>query len=434
MQVDLLSTLIDVFVQLDDGELVLAIPESLDANTLVTRLGPVPTVLPGGERVVQPLLVGFFPGEPLYAYGEQWRRRVKDELGFEQAMIVGYSMDHEGYLTIPEDWLAGGYEPDIGFWGPLEAEYVMEQVLEYSKLTVVTDDVREDPDPLDVNLTTRYPPEPLPTAQPDVTPDAGTRIREEREYQWTPFLRPSRPQAPTVEELTLPEQLPRVQGLVQLAREGGDPGVDSPVVTLQRRADDGSWTEVTTPSGRVVDSRRPDILLAHTPTPLYFAEDPQTHQWWAAWQAVSPWDDREALPLGTYRLRVEGHSFSPGAETWPWGSTPYSFDSETFEVVPAAITLTEDPAGVYASIVAPQDGFRLVHIDGSESGDNPVEGPVWVEIEAPDGDSLVVVTPTLAAPRSFLPLILPEGWTRIVATDANGNTGELSPAPPPYYP
>ena len=59
-------------------------------------------------------------------YAEQFRRRSKAELGFENAITVGYAQDHEGYLMIPEDWLVGGYEANINIWGPLQGEHIME--------------------------------------------------------------------------------------------------------------------------------------------------------------------------------------------------------------------------------------------------------------------------------------------------------------------
>ena len=42
----------------------------------------------------------------------------------------------------PEDWLKGGYEPSVTFWGPLEAEYIGERLLELMPLAMTP--MRED--------------------------------------------------------------------------------------------------------------------------------------------------------------------------------------------------------------------------------------------------------------------------------------------------
>jgi neutral ceramidase len=425
LQVDLLSSLIKVFFQLE--EVPLPLPETLRAGTTASRLGPISTLRADGSVVSQDLFVGFFPGEPVHSYAEQWRRRVEDELGLQDAMIVGYSQDHEGYLLIPEDWLVGGYEPDIGVWGPLEAEHVMEGVLAYSQEALLTTDVREQVDPFGRFGPTPYEDVPLPVLQPDPTPDAGARITAPGPYLWTPFLDlddEDEPQAPTPEELAIPSQLPRVQGLVQIAWEGGDPMVDSPHVVLERE-EEGQWVAVTTPAGRLVDEGRHDILLGHTPTPLYPADAVQTHQWWAAWQAVSHWEDRTGLPLGRYRLHVTGQRYGGSATTWPWDGVPYDVVSEPFEVVPGELTVTLDGESLLVSMRAPEHGYRYVAPGGDEDGDNPIAGPATVQIDTGTGLEEQLITPEPADPWSRLAVTLPESWLSLTVTDAHGNTGTL---------
>lgn len=423
VQVGLITDLIQVFFELEEDQVQLPLPETLRALTTTSRIGPFPTRLATGEEVDQDLFVGFFPGEPVYSFGEQWRRRVKDELGIESAMMVGYSQDHEGYLLIPEDWLMGGYEPDIGVWGPLEAEHIMEGVLAYSKELLLTTDVREDPDPLGLYGPTTYPEEPPSLLRPDPTPDAGARITTPPAYLWTPFLGDEET-APSAAELTVPSEVHRVQGMVQIAWEGGDPMVDSPKVVLERHEGD-DWVAVTTPAGRVIDEGRHDILLGHTETPLFPADAVQTHAWWAAYQVVGHWTDRTSLALGSYRLHVTGNRWGGEAEAWPWDGVPYELFSEPFEVLPGEITLTEDPGGVLASLRAPEDGYRFVATGGDENGDNPVRGPVTVEIEATAGSTTDDVEPAPFETRSLLSVVLPADWVSVRVTDADGNVGTL---------
>jgi hypothetical protein len=299
----------------------------------------------------------------------------------------------------------------------------MEGVLAYSEALLLTTDVREDPDPLGLYGPTVYPEEPPSPFRPDPTPDAGARITTPPAYLWTPFLADEQ-EAPTAEELAVPERVRRVQGLVQIAWEGGDPMVDSPKVVLERQEGD-DWVPVTTAAGRVIDEGRHDILLGHTPTPLAPADGLQTHAWWAAWQAVGHWGDRTSLPLGTYRLHVSGNRSGGQAEAWPWDPIPYELASEPFEVVPGEITVTEDPGGVLASLVAPANGYRFVARGGDESGDNPIPGPVTVEIEGPGGTTTEEVEPVPFEARSLLSVVLPADWVSVRVTDADGNTGVL---------
>ena len=372
MDVELMAGVIAGTFKMPVEEFPLPMPESLGAGTTASLLGPIPTRTPEGEVVDRELLVGFFPAEPTAMYSEQWRRRSLAELGVEMPLLVGYAQDHEGYFLIPEDWLLGGYEPNINVWGPLQAEHVMEGVLTMSQDVLLTPE-REDPDPLGIWASTLYEDKPLPTLEPDTTPNAGQALTVAPEYFWMP---------PGMElQLEMPETCERVSCSVQLAWQGGDPGVDLPHVELQRQ-EGGDWVPVTSFSGRVIDEAQPDILLTHTPDPLYPPEAVQVHQWWASWQAVGHVHDRMGVPVGTYRLHVEGQRYTGGDSTWPWSTEAYSLDSQPFEVVPGLIDLVDLGAGQWgASLNAPATNWRLVSMEGDSRGRNPVEGPLLVDGE-----------------------------------------------------
>jgi len=414
MDVELMTRLLYAFFELPEGSIPLPLPSSFKAGTTATRFGPLPTVTPEGEVVDRDLLVGFFPGEPLAMYTEQWRRRVQAELGYDMPLLVGYAQDHEGYLLIPEDWLVGGYEPNIAIWGPLQGEHIMEGVLTTVR-EVLDTDVREDPDPNGWYAPVEYPDRPLPEVRPDTTESAGTRLTEPPDaYFWLP--------EGFELSLDIPEEVPRVQGQVQLAWLGGDPGVDNPVVALER-LDGESWVPVTSHSGRPITDTFQDILVAWTPDPLYPASAEQTHYWWAVWQAVGHDFDRAGLPLGTYRLRVTGQRYLGESATWPWDTTPYTFDSDPFEVVPAEIAVTLGDGGLWASIPAPADSYRLVDIDGRSTGDNPVRGTLHVEVQT-DSETLShdIAPTTISDGRSWIPVDLTDAVS-VTVTDAWGNTG-----------
>ena len=390
MDVELMAGVIAGTFKMEIETFPLPMPESLKAGTTASLLGPIQTRTPDGEVVERELLVGFFPAEVTAMYSEQWRRRSQDELGIELPLLVGYSQDHEGYFLLPEDWLKGGYEPNINVWGPLQGEHVMEGVLAMSNDVLLTDQ-REDPDPLGIWAPTTYEDKPLPELQPDTTPEAGTLVTEAPEYVWLP--------QDFELVLEVPETCPRVGCTVQLAWQGGDPGVDLPKVQLER-LEGADWVPVTTDAGRPIDEAQPDIILAHTPDPLYPPEADQTHLWWAAWQAVGHVNDLMGVPEGTYRLSVTGQRYVGGDTTWPWTTEAYSLASDAFEVVPGDLVVEDRGDGTYAAwMEAPSHNWRLVSMQGDSRGRNPAEGPlvvdgVEVEVDAVE-DGKAIFTPAL---------------------------------------
>ncbi len=413
VDVEAIGAVLGAIFRLEDWEVTLPLPESLAAHTTASRIGPLTTLTHEGETVDRDLLAGFFPAEPLGMFAEQWRRRVAAETGYEQALLVGYAQDHEGYFLIPEDWLAGGYEPNINVWGPLQAEHVMEGVIEVVA-TVLSTDVHEDPDPLGWYPATEYFDRDLPTEQPDTTPDAGERLTAFPEYFWTPLdLTPS---------LDIPSEVPRVTGMVQLAWEGGDPAVDLPDVVLQREVD-GSWVDATSHSGRRIDTAQPDILLGHTPDPLFPSEADQVHRWWAGWQAVSHVRDRAGLELGTYRLKVTGERYTGGSASWPWATESYEVLSDTFTVVPAELSVSLEGDQLTVALQAPEDGYRLIHLDGSSRGSNPVVGPVTVTWGSGASEEVEV---TASGGVSVGTVSGGSGEDQLIVYDAYGNSGTVS--------
>ena len=189
-----------------------------------------------------------------------------------------------------------------------------------------------------------------------------------------------------------------------------------------------NWEDVTSRSGRVVSEALPDILTGYTPDPLYPAEADQTHYWWATWQAVGPQHQRTSLPLGTYRLHVEGMRFIGGAETWPWPTEPYELSSSAFELLPGEITLQVDTDGLWVSLRSPEDGYRMVHIDGQSRGDNPVDGPLELSSFSVDGliETLQLDPAAPSGHRSWLDYKIPSETVSITVTDAAGNTGSIT--------
>ena len=415
MDIELMSWVIAGVFGLGADSVPLPLPSSTAALTTAARLGPLPILQSDGSTTTDDAFFGFFPGETTQMYTEQYSRRAYDELGLENVFLTGYAQDHEGYLLIPEDWLVGGYEPNINVWGPLQGEHIMEGNLDMMATNLLTNKL-EPHDPHGDFPDTVYPVRDLEPTNPDSTADAGTVPDQVPEYLWNPLEVPSQLQ-PDLE-------VPRVTGVAQFIWKGGDPAVDLPRVVLER-LDGDTWAEVQTDAGHTITDTLPDILTAHTPDPLYPHDVAQTHYWWAGWQAVPHSGLRTAMPEGEYRLHVYGHVAADSSNTWPYETAEYSLTSEPFTVTPAAITLTFDESGVAASIEASAYGYRLIDLEGSSTGANPVRDAALRWLLA-DGSTVEDDTiPSIVDGRTHFAVTPPEGAIGAEVSDPDGNTGTL---------
>ena len=415
MQVELVSWVIAGVFGLPADSIPLPLPSSTAAMTTAARLGPMDIRQPDGSIEVADAFFGFFPGEVTEMYTEQYMRRASAELGIENVFTIGYAQDHEGYLLIPEDWLVGGYEPNINIWGPLQGEHIMEGNLNMMRSHLLTNRL-EPQDPHNEFPDVDYPERDMPIQVPDATASAGTEVSTIPEDMWTPL---------SADIETQPGALqPRVQGLAQFAWYGGDPSVDLPIVILEQLEAD-EWVPVTTMAGREVSDTLPDIITAHTPDPLYPWDAAQTHVWWAAWQPVPHSGHRTGLQLGTYRLHVYGHTYSGTEDSWPFTATEYEIASDPFEVVPATIEIEHNDDGIWASIPAPAYGYRLIDLEGDSTGFNPVRDATLQWIMA---DGTVVVDDAIGdviEQRTRFVAEIPEDAIGIRIIDPDDNLGTV---------
>ncbi len=243
----------------------------------------------------------------------------------DHTILVGYAQGHGGYMLRPEDWLLGGYEPSVSFWGPLEAEMVAEKLLALMPLAL--SDTRQDGT---VDGTTK-----LATvtttdtfAIDDPAPMAGTIPATVPAGIWMRTGTPAQAQPAAT--------IPRVSGIATFVWIGDDPSAQTPHVTLQFETTPGTYTAVTRHSGRIVDDA--ELAVAYTPAPLQRTSGPQTHYWTVEWQAV-PWlgedgvdtlDDRGGLPLGNYRFHVDGKG-------WSIDSQPFAVVAGGLEAIGARV-------------------------------------------------------------------------------------------------
>jgi neutral ceramidase len=333
-------------------------------------------------------LIAGLPGEVVTLFADTLREA--SPRAYDRTIVVGYSHDNIGYLLTPEDWLAGGYEPSINFWGPLEGQSILERTADLMAMAV-TDEREDGTQPGDTYMTApermEDPPnsdvgEPLPP--PDDAPNAGTVPADLPE---TLFVRTGQLDVvPTSAQPTSPIRRLESAFFVWI---GEDPMTGTPRVTLEHQevCGVGDFAPVTRRSGRPV--RDLDMILTWTPDPFERVDgEPRTHYWAVEWQAVTPFgvrlpdsdhtevEDRPGVPEGCYRFRVEGTGYGP-------------IHSDPFEVEPAELEVGAEREGddlvVSAHYHAPL-GWRLLDMGAPSNRPVPLhEGTVVHVSITPEG-------------------------------------------------
>ncbi len=336
--------------------------------------------------------------------------RTRSPVPADHTVLLGYSQGHLGYLLRPEDWMLGGYEPSITFWGPLAAEHVGEKLIDLMGLVMTPE--RED---ATVDGTTRVA---VPTVDDGLdidnpAPEAGTVPATVPPETWARTGTPAQAQPDA--------QIPRISGIATFVFYGDDPQVQTPHVTLQAETSPGTFADVTRHSGRVVEDQ--ELVLAYTPSPLQ-RSGPQHHVWVVEWQAV-PWlgspdgdslDQRGNVKLGNYRFHVAGAG--------------WTLDSSPFAVVPGGLALTAARAttiNVGVRWYAPK-GWRLMDMVQMSNQPVPVKSQS-VKVELLDAASAVKSTATVMTDMTGN-VSVPDvtGATQVRVTDASGNV-QTAPIP-----
>lgn len=439
--VEKVSALFPITFRTDDFyELEMPLWETRSTMIGILGIEDLPVTRLGEGTTVEPVVLGFMPGEPCTLYGRAFQKGLEDLLGVTEAIPVGYAMDHEGYLMTVESWMRGGYEAQINIWGPLQGEYILEQMFELAGLLQTT--VGEDPAWPDY-ADQDYPDVPRLPVAPDAAPGCGTAADHLYEYLWHyDGWTPPQPQPDPV--------VRRVSGIAHFLFWGGDPVIDLPVVTLQREQTpgQGDFADVLAPDGRPLTERGYEMVVSYTPDPLIELPDEvidRHHNWLVEWQAVT---DVPALshvagvPVGTYRFKAEGLCPDPGDDEYPYGGVPYELFSDPFEVTgedALAVTVASQAGTALILSVAyhaSPRGFRLLHLDSDYRSPTPLVGgddaplatvellpasgqgaplQTWADLPAPASGDASEVAVDLAGH--------PAGDYRIRVSDTFGNTG-----------
>ncbi len=258
-----------------------------------------------GDRIVSTL-----PGEPTTQLIDYLR--TLSPVASDHTIVVGYAQDHVGYLLRPEDWILGGYEPSISWWGPLEAERIVEHAASLYPLAMSPE--REDGNADGIArvqtpmVVDDFPEDDLAIA-PGTIPDALPAYVLTRMLRTLTSVQPSA----SVERL----------GTVFFTWVGEDPFDGTPRVFLEREVETTpgtfEWQAVTRRSGRPVQDG--DLILTWTPDPIEPDGTPRVHYYTVEFQAAAPLGlpgadtvaDRAGLPLGRYRFHVYGAGYDQTA-------------------------------------------------------------------------------------------------------------------------
>jgi hypothetical protein len=350
-------------------------------------------------------VIGTMPGELTVMLATYLRS--KSPLDEAHTILVGYSQGHVGYMLRPEDWLMGGYEPSITFWGPLESEYIGEQLLQLMPLALMS--TRQDGTTSTQRLVS-----PVETDMLDVddpAPMKGTIPATIPAEAWARTGHPTQAQPPA--------QIPRVSGIATFVWIGDDPQTRTPHVTLEVETTPNTFVPVTRKSSRIVDDA--EVTIAYTPSPLQ-RSGPQTHIWVAEWQAV-PWlgatgldslDDRGGVPLGRYRFHVDGKD--------------WSLDSQPFEVIAGGLEAGAARTGGMIHAVASwhaAKGWRLMDMVAPSNQPVPVRNQA-MKIELMMGSTVVATATPTTDGNGSITVADNASATSVRLTDRFGNVATAS--------
>jgi neutral ceramidase len=363
-------------------------------------------------------LVATIPGELSVMLAD--KLRSESPLDSAHTIAIGYSQGHVGYVLTPEDWLQGGYEPSITFWGPLEGEYLVERQAELMPLARSATRVDGAADG-EGRVATPAVVDTFPIDAP--APMAGTVPAAVPEDLWMRAGRPAEAQPSA--------RVERVTGLATFVWYGDDPATRTPLVTLERDTGGGNFAPVLRRSGRPVQDG--DLIVVQAPSPLVRnGSEPQRHVWAVEWQPV-PWrgspdgldglDRRGGVPLGRYRFKVEGAG--------------WTLTSRELEVIPGPLTIAVQRNGTRIDAQTtwqPRKGFRLMRTGGPSNRDVPLAGQDLTVVALDGAGAMVGAARAVTADGNgrvqleYGASAAPVATLRI--TDRDGNVGTVAvPAP-----
>ena len=238
------------------------------------------------------------PGEPVTTLGESLLADVLTRTGADAALLFGYAQDYLGYLLLPHDWRAGGYEGGFNYWGPNQGIHLAAGAAAVAESVFAPD--------------TPLPFEPMPL----LPYAAGESVGYE----------PNTSTGFGAVETDLPST---VQAGSELVFEwtGGDPWVDSPSVALAVEGDEVFYPFAL--GNTLLNQDHAFVTVEMTPSPDWSAvASTRTFVWRARIRTAARTGD--LVVVGRYRIEVNGEALSASGNI-----EPYTQHSSTVTIEPA---------------------------------------------------------------------------------------------------
>ncbi len=246
------------------GSCLPAAMPGVGAKCPLTPAGPPPSWMPFQAIRLDDTLLLALPWEVTTQAGRRIRARAAAAGAVSRVAVVGLANEYGGYLTTPQEYTAQGYEGQMTWWGPEQAEWVADTAARAADASRTGRVLRRpvgDSAPGSANVS------PLSQAAAVVRTPPGT-------------------------VLTQPQSVLRAGDRLSVRWTGGDPSVDAareqPFVTVERLRGT-RWTPV-------VRDGDGEVLIG-------FARTSQANTWTSAWQVP------KGLALGTYRAHVTGTAY-----------------------------------------------------------------------------------------------------------------------------
>lgn len=302
------------------------------------------------------------PGEPVSEIGRLIKAGAK-QAGLGEVLIYGYAQDHNGYILMPDDYLRGGYEPTISYWGWKFAPYLVAQEIDMLS-ELATGEAKH-----------RY---------------AAPRVRYP---DTTTVPAPAAPGAVPPAVFSEPPAAVTRFTTVTVSWHGGDPVLGLPHVTVEQKTGAG-YAPLLRNGWRPVNNHGYEIATHYQGTPSYSTfkrvkeRNPTgadkwgegkwrpDHQWTAQW-GVPAW-----VPAGEYRLRVTAETVKTAggaAETFEVATQPFTVTAS--EVLTTVNACDADGNGSFDSL---QDYYSIstdatgIHV--ALGAFYPQEAPLWDEV------------------------------------------------------
>jgi neutral ceramidase len=267
--------------------------------------------MPDGVAPTQFVLSSFYfndllfitiPGEPHTDFSLTTAEAAGAAAGFDNVAVIGYAQDHWGYIMHEYDWLLGGYEPTVSFWGPKQGDYMAAQIPHVAASLV-------DPEH-ELPFTALSPSLALPTG--------GDKSKYE------PI--PSESEAAIVQE---PVATITAEGEALVTWIGGDPWLGTPTVTVQVQSGE-EWTDFVLSQGRILTNRHFFLETSMLMEPPW-KNDKQTQIRQFIWTARMPAKrnvpSTTSLTGGTYRFQIAGLALRDGATVeYALTSVPFALE------------------------------------------------------------------------------------------------------------